>query len=706
MFSHQVGLIRKVSNIFFGTVFIIFSLSGCAGLTHEINKKLQSGQGILQNKRAITLSEENLEKLDRLDLIVFVTKNDLDLVAKDTLKKFNASEAALKNGIHFKDVQIKLAPQRLSVDANIEKKFGDVTLSLNAQISGIVGALSNGLHWNLYLDGVRVKKISGKGKVVGTLGKTITNWVLSLNLILNAILDEAINEDPEDAILVLFDKKDFLEIHLSDLADGSELFFNEKIIRTALQVEATAILITSQGIALSNKIKFTDPNDFVETKTSFPNEDELLRQSTKGVKHRISQFQNSFYEKLNTLSSGSINRNLIEYRTGMVISRGATQSLLNHQFRHGPINGILKTRKIEKSESSITFEIKNRDCENYLKYCDFKNICTGNRCERKVTRTIEGICDAYCCSAFNFWGCLSFKKACKKACKKTVIVTEPIIKPHCKAFRAADKLHAGLLCNSVSNIDKAVCDLGSVGKAALCEAEQGIRDYYSRNPIASIKMNTTADIGLSFKITDAQLSQNLNRASLILDARGNADISANIEYDRHNYTTAILLPSLSLGVGCATDWHETINFTVSTHQINKQINFNISNKNNVNGNLIFEFTDKSPSTLFINMNPSPLAAIFGDKPHLAINCPLTAIGGVVIASADAIINKDDIKNYAPLLTGKNYPIMLEKVQFEIKIKPIDLCKSFSDKKLCNEGHMTAYPEMTNYGLVFSTQVNR
>ena len=664
--------------------FTLFALAGCQGGVDKINELLQASQGELQQKRALSLSEASLPGLQRLDIAFTVRKDTLETIEAPLLKSLNDSKSAKENGISFKDVGFSFGEQRVILSVDLVKQFGDLSVEGRVQVSSFVGAASNALLWNLYVDGIEVTRITPSSNLAEAAAKKLVEELNGLLPILNAILDEAVNDDPKTAVLLSFDKKDFINKQLADRSkeDAAKFKFDEKELETGLATTAAAILIGEDGIFAAAQVEFVPPDQVPDALPTFPEDSDLIRISAPDAAARVKAYRTAVADLANKWAGGEIAPLVKLQKTGIAVSKAALARLINFTLKQGEISGTAFLKEPSTSSAPLTFKIAERDCHAYFDACDYKPICEGNRCEQKVTKTINKTCDYSCCGAFGglFGAVCLFTKTCQRACDEIVEVIEPIAGPACDGFRAADKLHAGALCGIASNVDKAVCDIDANLRKSLCDVEQEIRKFYTANPVATITSTVVPDAALKVSANDGSVSDDLLTLEATVAGSGGGRIKASLGYDRHNYADALVIPAgISLGLGCVADWNETVDVEVQADPFTEHARFTGAWKTDPDKTLVLEFTQAEEKTLYVDFKPPPLLALFV-KPEFTLKCPLLGGLAAIFGLAEAVFTQEDARQVFPLLTGEDFPITLKETHFALKLKPIKVCSDLKEKK--------------------------
>lgn len=676
------------------SLIVLPILSGCTDPVEKINELLQAANGELQAKRALTLSEESLKALDRVDMVLSVNRQTLNAVAPKLLNALSASETAKKNQIVFDGADFVFDDQVLAVDLRLSKTINDITIRGRAQASAFVGATAKALHWNLYIDGVEVTDIEGLPWFARKVPEGALELIDKINPILNAVLDEAVNDDPETAVLVKLNKQYLVRENLSEHS-SDDFVLDEKTLETGLATRAAAVVITDKGIMVAAKVDFVPPEQVDMTPPSFPADADLVRQSMDGWQDRVATYQGAVGEMASTHMGADNGPLLSGSETGFAVSKPALARLVNFQFTQGTIAGTAIFNEPNDSSSPLTFDIKERDCHKYFAGCDYKRFCEGNRCMEEVDEVYNTTCRVSCCLQTGLLGCI-FRGLCDRACQQVRKVTRPITGAACDGFRAADQLYGGALCSIASNVDKAVCDIDANLRKSACDVEQEIGRFYRKNPVATVSSSIQPDARARLVVTGAEMTPDLKQFLVTFRGSGHGTIKAGLRYDRHNYADIAVVPaSISLGTACAVDWAESISVDATIQELQDTLAFNVSASAGDQGNLLLTFTQRDEKTLYADFDPPPLVALFVGKPQVTLNCPLAAIGAVVFGSAEAVFTQEDARQVFPLLTGKRYPQKIEKgeIEFKVDLETVTVCAPAS-KTDCDEPLLALVPGET------------
>lgn len=639
----------------------------------RVEEHLQAAQGELQLKRAVTTSETALANLERADLVIALTAADIDRLQPLLLAGLNTSSAAKEHGLSFDAVDIKLGDQSLSLSATFVYPHQDIQVRATLHASAAVGATSSGLHWNLYFDGLEVNGVDSPSRLDDLAAKALAAHLLELKPVLNMVLDEAVNDSPSTAMLLPLGQNGILNDQLADLS-SDEVTFDDRPLSASLVAESTGVIIDKRGILVVSDVQVVATPTAEHTATNFPADAALVLQPAEAIRDRIAGYRAALLARIRERHADALDPLLERTGTGAAVSKETISRIFNAQFDKEGLAATIAVNKPSSSSSDITFQISARDCSAYFDACHYRDTCAGNRCEQKVNRTVSGTCEVQCWLSGGGIVEIFRRGTCKEACDKVVEDIVPIDSIHCGAFRETDKLYGGLLCKAASNVDKAVCDIDAAGHKLACSTVQEVRRFFEKNPVATVSTTITPDATLRASLTAAHWSPDLSTFDATLAAEGNGIIRAGIRYDRHNYADAAILgPGVSLGLGCAVDWAETVKVDSHVTLGPSPVRFTMT-PSVVEGDVLrLQFNQEGTVMAHADFRPGPLVALFAGKPHITLNCPLAAISAVVFGSAEAVFSQEDARKVFPLLTGENYPIELKSQQFKVDIKPVTVC---------------------------------
>ncbi len=674
---------------------LALSVAGCGNAVDKINEHLQAAKGELQAKRAISVSQDGLKDLKRVDIALAVRAESLAALKPKLLGALNASEKIKAEQIAFQDIELSLDSQVLSLAVSLTKKVTDYTVSGQLQVSSFVGATANALVWNLYLDGIKVTKVEGASKPTEQAIKLIADAINAARPVVNAVLDDVVNDSPDKALMLSFDKKDLIRKELSE-ESTDDFKIDRKELAAGLQTQATAVLIDNRGIFVIAQLEFVKPEAVQPKLPAFPKDADLVRMSMPDWKQRVDAYR----QAVTALAGASDELQLLAKleHSGMAVTREALARLVNFLFSQGDITGTMIMNKPMKEEkSNLTLEIKRRDCKQYFDGCDFKHVCEGNNCTEQVDEVINKTCKVSCCLQTGLLGCV-IPGLCDRACNEIRKVSRPIQSPTCDGFRAASALHGGLLCNVASKVSKAACDVEANVRKSFCDVEQEVARFYEKNPIATVTANAKPDARFSLKVSDASAANDLSSLHATVSGSGGGKVHASIKYDRHNYADALVLgPGMSLGAGCAVDWKESVDIDVTAQPLAERLTFAATASLAPDRTAVLEFKQQGKKMVKADFDPPPLQALFIGKPHVTLNCPLAALGAVIFGTAEGIFKEEDARKVLPLLTGKGYPHELKDLKFSLKLKPINVCDSAGS---CDKPLLTLDPDIRNKSISY------
>lgn len=668
------------SPVFRNVILLVcfLGLTACRDLVDEVNEAIQASQGDLQAKRALTLAESSLPILQRIDVAIGVRKETLERLKEPLLKALNESKTAQENGLAFKDAAFLFGEQHLGLGVLFVKTFPDLVVEGNLQASAFVGSTGNALLWNLYADGFELTKVDGSPEVIQDAAQQLIAELNNLLPLMNAVLDEVVNDDPSKAVLLSLGEKGLIDVQLAD-ESSDDFEFDPKLIQTGLTTTASAVLIDEKGIFVVGQVEFVAPGQVSEALPVFPDDDELVRISASDVQARVAAYRSAVTALVGGATGGEFSPLVKLQKTGIGVTKAALTRLINFTLVQGQVSGTAIFNKPYTNSSDITFKIGERDCKQYFDGCDYKPICEGNRCLQEVSEPVQTTCEVGFCATFGLVGCL-LRGVREETCTRMQLVTRPIVDATCDAFRAHDQLYGGALCSIASNVDKAICDVDANLRKSLCDVEQELRRFYASNPVAVVTATAHPDVRLKASVSDASISSDLLSFEGTIAASGGGRIKASVGYDRKNYADAMVIPpAISLGLACAVDWKESIDIAVAADPLQERVKFAGAWTTKPDKTLSLVFTQMEAKTAFADFRPPPLVELFLGKPQVALNCPLMGVGAALFGSAEAIFTQEDARQILPLLTGEDFPIELKDNRFSLDLEPIKLCADFKEK---------------------------
>lgn len=682
-------------------------LSGCDPV-QKANETLLAAQGKLQERRALTMSEADILKITRPDVLISVTPEALQRLSPRLIADFNASKEAKKTKIQFSNVEFKLFEHSLTVELTFKKNINDVTVTAKAIASSHIGTTDGDLLWNVYLEGFEVVSIEGLSiwsRFATSVVQTFASDIYDLRMVINAILDEIVNDNPERALLLSLDKKNLLNKKLHErkakTTDKDEQFkFDEKTLKTGMFTERAAVFIDPKGIMIVSQVKFENPDTFKQPKLKFPKDEELLRIGSATVERlanyrtRITKLAEGFGPDAAAVSNLEI--------AGLVVTRETISRMVNFTAQQGSVSGTLKIKKPVDEKATLTFNIKGRDCKKEIDGCSYTDRCKGDKCKQTVQKSFMRTCPKTCLvPIFGLLGAVIGHNtvACDYACEKLEDVVEDVTGPACDGFRAADKLYGGALCAIANNSEKAFCDIGANLRKSACDVEQELSKFYKNNPVATVKAHVEPNIALRVSVYDAVLSRDLLTMNGGIRAEGGGPIKASIAYDRHNYADgAVLPPGLSLGLACHADWKEAVEVSATLQPFRKRLSFSARFESKPDRSIEIEYEQTGAETAKVDFKPAPLVDLFLGKPQVAINCPLALVGAVTFGSGEAIFTQENARKIFPLLTGKDLPIEIKELDFAVQIKPAKVCREKTGD--CENPLLTLIPVLSSSAVIF------
>jgi hypothetical protein len=677
------------------------AVSGCTWwdewqASRELRAAIQAANGEIQQKRALFVSLDALQRLDRVDVVANVPKEELDRLRPLMLDALRQQNALSDNGLSVEDLQLDLGPQEILFELDLQKTVGPATVTVAVQGAGAVGAAEAGLVLNLRARGLALKKLKLErgGNFTPEMRAQGVELLGSLLGIANAVLDAQVNRDPKKAAFLRLDQRKLLRIDLKNAGSGA-LSFTEKTIETGMHLESTAALVERDRLVIAAKAQFLTPAQIPTTEPPVPPLQDLLEIPREDAPVRIRDYQARVHALVDPLLQEA---GAPPQQAGLLVTREAASRALGNAFSQLPIEAHLALSEQQHSEADLTFTIKEKRCTDLLDGCRFKDTCQGDRCERKVSRTVNQACKVGCCLSTGLLGCI-IKGVCNSVCHIVEQVVEPIQGATCDAFRTSSKLTGGLLCNIASNLDKATCDVAAnLGKAA-CDIQQEVGRFYRHNPIAKLDATVGAQGQANVKLLEASATPDLGVLQARLSAGGDVNVAANLKYRRKVPTDAVLIP-YSGGL-CLFNWSETAKFKAMLSSKEYGLQMRLLGAERDRDALRLDYMMTNEVLLKVDFSPSPAVALFGGKPHLILNCPMAVVGAFVMGTAEAIFTDTDARRALPLLTGQDFPVLVKNEKVSFRIPPLEVCRT-PDKAACSGDSLVLIPSMTPRLIAFLT----
>lgn len=676
-----------------------------------LNEILQSSSGKLQKKRILTLTEFGLSRIENVDLAISILKEDIEKLQPQMLEALNESELAEDKALIFNQFTFNFDDQILSANIDLSFHISETAL-LRGSVYLSAGLASNqdSLVANYYAHGFEVKKVTGVASYKEVVTKEIIEVLEDITPIINAVLDNEINNNSSKATLINFDVKEMISTNLSE-ESSDEFQFNNNPINIGLDTRHSAIEITPKGIVLLADINWDDPEKVGIEEMEWPVDRDVIQIESKDYQSRLENYKTKFNKVYQDAIGVDDSLFLDKNRTGIAISKASLSDLLNFALSSAEIRGTYKLREQGQSTEPITLKLGADNCSDYFKGCDFKNICEGNRCEKLVTTNwVDSACVAGCCGAAGLIGCASssVRRGCKNGCRKVSHATQPIAGVICNRFRSHNKLSRETLCKYASNVDVAVCKIDANARSSLCKSVKEMGRHFEKEPLASITIDFNAEADIQISLPYGNFASDLSKLSANINLTGSGSVKAGIRYKRNdqNYFNMMQTSNLSFfSPACKFNWKETVDPDVTLQNLSKNISFDVhwsEEETSINGEITkfykLEFKQNSDNLLYLDFKPSPLMELFGKKPQVTLNCPLIGTGAALFGSSEAILTDRDARKVLPLITGKNFPLNIDALSMEVSIKPGEICLGKSEDKCISK--LVLKPKISKEWIMF------
>jgi hypothetical protein len=678
-----------------------FCLIGCNGinqwkLKREVMALWQSSHGELQQKRALLVSEESLKLLDRIDIAVVVPQQELARFTGLVTDLLNSDAQIKDQQLSFSKTTIALRDQEISVELHFIKQLPKGHIDGSVIASGTVGVLQSGVLLSVVARDISLDDVTILPNWSRKEAVQIINAALASTLaITNAALDKAINQNPDHALVLWLDQHTLVNEDLTK-RNTATLTFEPTTIITSMEVQASGILVQKEGLSILSKVSFVKPEDLPKRRVNIPELRQLLEIGKSEVSRRIAKYQNELRQRGEDAFGVAVSLHAGDGLPRIVITKEAVSRALNHGLSQIPVKATAMILDEAKGDIDLKFPIKEANCIDLVNACEFKNVCEGNRCQETVSRTVQNACKVNCCLQWGLIGCL-IPGLCDGVCQSTQQVVQNISSPACDAFRAADKVTVGGLCNIASNIDKSSCDVEKNLKKSACDTQQEVRRFYEHNPFAKAEARLKPNIAVKAVLQHAEISPDLAHLAGDAIVSGSGEINAGLKYMRQLPTDAFWVPPLGL---CITDWSESTILHIAGAAAPYHLVFEGQLNDDPNaGKIVVNFKLTSEPIVHVDFEPPPIKAFFGDKPHLTLNCPVAVVGSFVMGTGEAIFTPEDARQILPLWTGKAYPYHVKDLGFNIEIPKLPVCRTL-DKAECDKNRLLLQPHVGDKVLIF------
>jgi hypothetical protein len=685
--------------VVFGVLLLVFFPTwGCSRLLHKVQESRRAADGQLQATRSLVLAEKSFQSLDRADLALSVSSKVLNQLVPTIQDALNSDPELQKQNISASKLSLTLGQQQITVQATIHAPYKGIKISATADITGVVAGVDGGIGVNVYARGLVIKDVSRSSKISDDDAVKLANEFLDATLpLINIALDRKVNRTKQ-AILVAINQKYLINQDVQSLNNDS-LKFASRAVQVGLSVPASAVVVTPERLSLIAKVNFVSPDQVTPATQVIPRNEDLLEISKAEADRRINAFQVAVESRMkgllgNDLPIGSSDK--IE----MALTLEAASRLINFSFAQGPFAGTAEISANDHTDVSLSAVPTSQNCGNVTDACTYQDQCANPAgCEHSVTQQVpDAACLASCATVPNVDthvpGVGNPHTKCVDACG-TVLkpATQLLDTPLCNAYRAANNASGGAMCRLASNISKADCDTLATLSKSLCDvmAEVG------RHPIANVHVDSTIGADLTASINTASTTADLGALNINATISGSGNAAADISYVRGWQDLAI--PGLSLGV-CVADWkdHVATHFSAVAQTFDLAFSGAISADNS---GVKIQYSLQGDPVVFLNFSPTPIDALFGDHPYLALNCPSVVIGSTLMGAYEGLFQQADARQVLPLLNGHNFPYHAKGQQFSFVIPNQTICVENSGAKCARSIQVS--PKISGGTLVYLSQ---
>ncbi len=648
-----------------------------ADLANEINAARQASVGELQKKRGLLISEDGLNQMSAPNLAIGVNKDDLDGFEKIILTDLNKSEDLRKNGIRFESVDIRLEEQ--TIQATLNASYSDANLGeMKASIAADVTVSMSGAHifYQLFARDISLTSIKPKDSNIGSesLKKTINDTLDTIMTLGNGALDKFVN-----ATAKLTTPLQVLPLYTGNfdrLKQPDGMKFDSRPINAAWNPRSLAALVEpGRLVVLAEVSTQAVASNWIAPKPS------PLDVSSNDVRARLESYRKAFHKKFNAAFGGEFKGAGMDAIgvswTFAIIKKDLIAATLTSALASPPIR-LSGNPPVAASRQKLDMNFPapaQRRCDAVQQSCTYKHICESReQCTETIQETFDEVIDVprqvheTHCRLVSLGGLIKFlKRICDdvvntvydKVVRKAVReVTRPISSPVCEGFRQTRQL-TPLLCDTASNLSKAICDSANLPSDIFCAAEQGFRSYVAHNPFATATISVEAAPKIDFTFSGLTMRSDLGDISAQISGAAKSPVKIGIAWDNH------------APVACAFSWKEGFSFDASANLTAHPVSFRLDEViSDDKGALLLRYKITNEDVR-IDLDKSPLDEIFVSNPQITANCPLLAAAGILYGAYDTVVN-EKFKQLSGIFTGKGIKIDVSKTDFEIRIPPIQL----------------------------------
>ncbi|MEW6641000.1 MAG: hypothetical protein AB1586_10885 [Pseudomonadota bacterium] len=661
-----------------------------SGLTNEIE-----GRSVAANRRHLQDIGAHADVLAELPAALIVQ------VANEQIAKLRGKTLPAKDdlSITVSDAAVALQPQAVRVDVTFTAARGKISVAATA--SGLAAAdiddntlAVNAAVSNLVIHAIHTGFLDPLGSdIAGALNSLIADTLP----ILNAALDTQVNP-----IKYRLDFGPLLNTDITKLITKGKFRPDKRALYWSPHLQGTALLIDPQAALIVAKIhNNTRDEDMLDE--SLP----LLRPAEpSGDAAKVDAAYQGFRQEMLARADqvfGVTPGSPAVARIALTLPYVA--ATLNTALAEPVCGTVLLDETFKPFDEAITLGTPPAtfNCTRDIEACAKKSICDSKeQCKDRV-RTIPAVthlsppfldkaCVAAACAAAGGVGCVlkKVREPIERACTKVQTIVdkaeETIVEaaggPVCDALREINRT-APAVCRAADVLTAPQClGLDTIGVAG-CTVRTAALDYFAKNPLAKVKGGADAKGAVNGCVT-GHLDPDLARGAFAVNAAGQADMSAHIDFDPSLALQA--LPALGLpgaeALSCVAGFDKVFKASVSA-SVKQAAGATITPAAEADRLRLTLALDKT--TLHFDLDKSPLDIIFARNPDLLIKCSLALTGALAFATWDTAVNKA----ISPYLTGKQIPYEFNDVKFAVNIPALKV----AEKQLT--------PRLESRSLVFS-----
>lgn len=689
-------------------------LQGCFFTNWMLKGKLgelqQEASGDIQTKRALAINEDSLKKMTSVDLVLNVPYKLVDRSYDAVIKAFNEDESLKKEQLQITDFSLQFSNQELIGLMKIKKQVGNYVISGTVHCAAAISTYSDVIYYNIYGRYLKIDSVEG-GKftfAISGLAKTINPVLNGIVPLINIVADKKVNQKPGLTAIQAFKFKPVWDQSKRDqLAKEKGIFIGPETKEINISISQMLFRIDQNQITLLGTLSPTKPGD-VKPPAPLPLDSQLLVISKEESDARITKYLKEVDTLIDSALGENIDRNKFNGSASGFVTKTSLAKVVNSVTASGPITvtGTYPDYSDNKT-LPVTIPIPVPDCNTHLKACKYKNTCSGNRCEEvvRIPPVLDTACRISCCAAAGGIGCAirSVRRTCERVCTSAErFVTRNIAGPFCDGFRLAGSAVPGL-CETAGVLDAVACTAINSMEATFCTAISQTKNYYDTHPIADIDAYIKAE-SIRFKggINALELSTDLNKFTLSASLQASAILKYGLHYKRNFTPTDLILPTSLILSPCTFNWSGDYSTTANAN-LSKQIVFSLQPiekrdhqgvKSVIkDGDLVLKFESEEWND-HLDFSPSPLGELYARTPHVALNCPLATVGGLVYGVGEKIFRPEEARVVWPLLTGENFPFKVTPKSLPLVIPAIEVSQS------PGKDPIILVPEVKEKGILF------